>query len=275
MKYMFYIVLAFFSIKLQAQTNTQERGYYLPAKITAVLYDEATIAEPGIAEFLAAAMNVASEWYPVIDKYLESEGHIPTGDITLRAQSTGPIGWASGTTIGFNIDWIKPGARGEKDWGMVVHEVVHFIQGYRRGPGTGVPFWVMEGIADYVRHALFEPEAEMRPVNPETASYTQAYQISAGFLMWIADTYDLDIVPKLNVHGRQRTYSDDVFVEYTGKNYDALWAEYVEKILRPLHAEDKRMVPATMFPNLMQHLEEFYQRIAKLEAEPRPQQEEE
>jgi hypothetical protein len=273
MKYLFYIALACFAMNCKAQTTTQERGFFLPTRITAVLYDEATIAEPGIAEFLAVSMNVVREWYPIIDKYLESEGHIPAGDITLRAQSTGPIGWASGTTIGFNINWIRPGARGERDWGMVVHEVVHFIQGYRRGAGTGVPFWIMEGIADYVRHALFEPEVEMRPVNPDEASYTQAYQISAGFLMWIADTYNLGIVPKLNVHGRERTYSDDVFVEYTGKSIGELWAEYVEKILRPLHAENRRMVPAVMFPNLMQHLAAFRERIAGLEAEPRPEQE--
>ena len=249
----------------------KERGYYLPTRITVVYYDEAAIAEPGIPEWLAVAVNVIRELYPVYDKYLESDGHIPSGAIELRAQSTGPIGWNSSTTIGFNINYIKPGQPGEEDWGMIAHELVHFIQGYPGGPGTGVPSWVTEGIGDYVRHAFFEPEKEMRPVNPDRARYTDMYQISAGFLMWLADVYDLEIVPKLNVHGRHRTYSEDLFEEYTGKKLDDLWAEYVEKILRPLRDENRRMVPAVMFPNLMEHLKKFKENFAALEVEPRPQ----
>ena len=273
----FHVVLSFlFSVcclSSFAVEKPNERGYYLPTRITIVYFDEASIAEEGIPEWLAVAVNVIRDLYPKYDKYLESEGHIPSGEIELRAQSTGPIGWNSRTTIGFNINYIKPGEAGDKDWGMIAHELVHFVQNYQGRQGTGVPGWVTEGIGDYVRHAFFEPEREMRPVNPERASYTNAYQVSAGFLMWLAEYYDLEIVPKLNVLGRQRTYSEDVFEEYTGKKLDDLWAEYVEKILIPLQTENKRMVPATMFPKLMQHIKEFEERFATLQPEPRPQQE--
>ena len=257
------------SLNAQEAEQRQERGYFLPTRITVHLMDEATIAEPGIIEWLAVAVNVVRELYPMYDKYLESEGHIPSGHITLQAQSTGPIGWNSATTIGFNIDWIKPGARGEEDWGMIAHELVHFIQGYPGGAGTGVPMWITEGIGDYVRHTFFEPEREMRPV-PRNARYTNAYQISAAFLMWIAENYNLEIVPLLNIHGRSRTYSPDVFVEYTGKELDDLWTEYVETFLQPLWDAERRIVPATMFPKLMQHLAEFKERFATLGPEPRP-----
>ena len=283
MKHSFFMTLtivlvfpSFFANMVAQETiNPQERGYYLPTRVTVEYYDEQTIAEPGIPEWLAMAVSVIRELYPKYDKYLESEGHIPAGSVALRAQSTGPIGWNSNTTIGFNISWIKPGAGGEKDWGMIAHELVHFVQNYKDGPGEGVPGWVTEGIGDYMRHAFFEPEKEMRPVNPEKASYTNAYQVSAGFLMWLADTYDLEIVPKLNRHGRQRTYSVDVFEEFTGKKLDDLWAEYVEKILNPLQAENKRLVPAITFPKLMRHLKAFDERFATLQPEKRPQQEQE
>jgi len=265
-----------FPVELKAQdiqqSELKERGYYLPTRITITYNDQSTIAEPGIPEWLAVAVNVIRELYPKYDKYLETEGHIPSGVIELRAQSTGPIGWNSSTTIGFNIDYIKPGAGGEKDWGMIAHELVHFIQNYQGGQGTGVPGWITEGIGDYVRHAIFEPEKEMRPVNPDRAKYTDAYQVSAGFLMWIAEAYDKDLVPKLNMHGRKRTYSDDVFEEYTGKKLDDLWAEYIEKIIRPLQQENKRLVPAIWFPKLMQHLQEFEKRFALLQPEQRPQE---
>ena len=284
MKNSFYIALAIgltfnclpsATVKLRAQESepAKERGYYLPTRITVEYSDEATIAEPGIPEWLAMAVNVIREWYPRYDKYLETEGHIPAGSVTLRAEGgTGPIGWNSNTTIGFNISWIKPGAGGEKDWGMIAHELVHFVQNYRGGEGIGVPGWVTEGIGDYMRHAFFEPEKEMRAVNPDRAKYTDAYQVSAGFLMWLAETYDLEIVPKLNKHGRQRNYSVEVFEEYTGKKLDDLWTEYVEKILKPLQSENKRLVPAVYFPKLIQHLKAFEERFATLQPEKRPQQ---
>ena len=278
MKHIFSLCLALaflWSINcLVAQEATEtkpERGYYMPTRITVVYTDAAVIAQEGIPEWLAMAVNVVREYYPLYDKYLETEGHVPSGNVTLQAESGGAIGWNSDTTIGFSINYIKPGAAGEKDWGMIAHELVHFIQGYRDGPGTGVPGWVTEGIGDFVRHAFFEPEKEMRPVNAERASYRNAYQVSAGFLMWIAEHYDLEIVPKLNAHGRFRTYSPEVFVEYTGKSLDDLWAEYAEKILRPLNAENKHMVPAVMFPKLMAHLEKFQAHVATLSEEPRPQ----
>ena len=278
MRHLFTFCLTFVFLlsvnSLHAQDATEpksERGYYMPTRITVIYTDERVIAQEGIPEWLSKAVSVIRMYYPLYDKYLETEGHIPSGNVTLQAESSGPIGWNSSTTIGFNIDYIKPGAAGETDWGMIAHELVHFIQGYQGGPGTGVPGWITEGIGDYVRHAFFEPEREMRPVNAERARYINAYQVSAGFLMWIAEEYDLEIVPKLNAHGRHRTYSDDVFVEYTGKSLDDLWTEYAEKILRPLQAENKRMVPATMFPKLMKHLEEFKERFATLSEEPRPQ----
>ena len=261
--------------KAQEAEKTAERGYYMPTRVTIEYYDEDAIAEPGIPEWLAVAVNVIRELYPKYDKYLETEGHIPARAVTLRAQSTGPIGWNSSTTIGFNTTYIKPGANGEKDWGMIAHELVHFVQNYQGGEGEGVPGWITEGIGDYMRHAFFEPEKEMRVVNPDKASYTNAYQVSAGFLMWLADEYDLEIVPKLNKVGRQRTYSNEIFVEYTGKTLDDLWAEYVEKVLRPLQADDKRLVPAVRFPKLMLHLKEFEEHFSTLQPEKRPQQEEE
>ena len=273
----FYVASTPIAVNLMAQETPvaaeqpEERGYYLPTRITVHLYDEGAVAEPGVIEWLVTAVNVVREYYPLYDKYLESPGHVPSGHVTLQAQSTGPIGWNSATTIGFNVSYIRPGAAGQEDWGMIAHELVHFIQGYPGGAGTGVPMWITEGIGDYVRHAFFEPERPMRPIS-RNARYQDAYQVSAGFLMWIAENYNLNIVPLLNVHGRNRTYSAAVFEEYTGKELDELWAEYRETVIIPLANENRRMIPAQMFPKLMNHLEEFKAHFATLSAEPRPAQ---
>ena|GEM_PF-1716012 len=273
-------VLGFFAVNtaavhLMAQESSedakQERGYYMPTQISVRYMDAKVIGTEGIPEWLAEAVKVIREFYPLYDKYLESEGHVPSGNVTLQAESSGPIGWNSSTTIGFSIEYIAPGRGGEKDWGMIAHELVHFVQGYPGGAGTGVPGWITEGIGDYVRHAMFEPKVPMRPIG-RNARYQDAYQTSAGFLMWITEHYNLDIVPLLNVHGRKRTYSPAVFVEYTGKELDELWAEYRETVILPLANGNRRMIPAEMFPKLMKHLEEFKAHVATLSPEPRPAQ---
>ena len=273
----FYATAASVAVELMAQETQvseeakKERGYYMPTRITVVYSDEKVIAQEGIPEWLVEAVKVIRKFYPMYDKYFETEGHVPSGTIELIAESSGAIGWNSSASIGFSIEYIKPGAGGEKDWGMIAHELVHFIQNYQGGPGTGIPGWATEGIGDFVRHAFFEPEKEMRPVNPTRAKYTDAYQVTAGFFMYIVDAYDTDFVKKLNEMGRKRTYTVEIFEQSTGKNVDDLWAEYVEKILQPLQRENKRMVPATLFPNLMEHVKDFEAHFATLKEEPRPQ----
>jgi len=247
------------------------RGYYMPTRITVRYMDEKVIAQEGIPEWLAMAVKVIRENYPRYDIYLQTEGHIPSGDITLQAESSGAIGWNSNTTIGFSIEWIKPGAGGEKDWGMIAHELVHFVQNYRGGEGTGLPGWVTEGIADYMRHVFFEPEKEMRPFNARE-NYDGAYQVTAAFFMYIVDTYDKDFVKTLNESGRKRTYSEDIFEKSTGKNVEALWAEYDEKVRQPHMAARTKMVPAKQFPNLMKYKKEFDEYFATLKEESRPGQ---
>jgi hypothetical protein len=250
----------------------KERGYYMPTRITVVYSDEKVIAQKGIPEWLAKAVDVIRECYPLYDKYLETEGHIPSGAIELKAESSGPIGWNSSTTIGFSIDYIKPGQGGEKDWGMIAHELVHFVQSYQGGPGEGIPGWATEGIGDFVRHVFFEPEKEMRRVDPNNSNYDNAYQVTAGFFMYIAETYDIDFVKKLNEAARKRTYSPDLFVKVSGKKVEDLWKEYVDKILRPLQQERKGIVPNTQFPKLVQNVKEFKAHVATLKEEPRPGQ---
>jgi len=148
---------------------------------------------------------------------------------------------------------------------MVAHELVHVIQRYpggRGGQGQGLPFWAMEGLTDYIRHVHFEPEVQMRPFN-RGENYDGNYQITAAFFMYIVDTYDKDFITKLNEMGRKRTYSADIFEKSTGKNVEALWAEYDEKVRQPHMAARTRMIPVVQFPNVMKHKAEFEENLAK------------
>ena len=127
---------------------------------------------------------------------------------------------------------------------MVAHELIHVIQQYPGGRAQGrIPFWAMEGITDFARHAYYEPDVLMRR-NPDDANYTGSYQITGGFFMWIEHVYDKEFVKKLNQHARSRTWSDDVFEKYTGKDANTLWKEHVE-FLRTL--PDNRILPTRDF----------------------------
>jgi hypothetical protein len=88
------------------------------------------------------------------------------------------------------------------------------------------PGWLVEGIADYVRFWVFEPQTPKRRLNPDRIKYTDSYQTTAAFLAWAVQKYDKDLVTKLNAACRKGQYKPDLWKEYTGKDLDALWEEF-------------------------------------------------
>ena len=128
--------------------------------------------------------------------------------------------------------------------GAVVHELVHVVQSYGRARRTNrnarrTPGWVVEGIADYIRWFLYEPQthgADITARNISRARYDGNYRISANFINWVAETHDKNIVGKLNAAAREGRYSEDLWKEYTGSNLqelnDAWKAGLEERIAR-------------------------------------------
>ena len=203
------------------ETQPEGRKAVQLEKVTVVIEGEDVLQQEGIHEWAGKASKLVVEYYPIFDKLLESDGYIPPKEVTITFRKMEGVAYSTGNGIFISADWIRsqPG-----DFGMVAHELVHIIQSYPRRTGPG---WVTEGIADYMRHAHYEPDAPMRRVNPDQAKYTDAYQITAGFFIWIEKTYDKEFAKKLNAAMRERTYSDNLFEQYTGKKLDDLWAEYV------------------------------------------------
>jgi hypothetical protein len=230
------------AVQTQEVEKSEAREPVQLEKVTIVLEGEEVTKQEGIHEWTGKATQLVVEWYPLFDKLFETEGFVPGKEVTLVFRKMDGVAHASDTTITISADWIR---RQPGDFGMVAHELIHVIQRYPggRGPG-GIPFWAMEGIPDFARHAYYEPDVLMRPVNLERAKHTDAYQITGGFFMWIEHVYDKEFVSKLNRHARQRTWSDDVFEKYTGKDVETLWAEYIE-FLRTI--PDTRILPTRDF----------------------------
>ena len=193
-------------------------------KVTVIIEGEDVLQQEGIQEWAGKASRLVTEWYPKIDKLLESDGYEPPKEVTITFRKMDGVAYSTGTSIVISADWIK---RQPGDFGMVAHELVHVIQSYPRRTGPG---WVTEGIADYIRHAHYEPQVPLRNINLDRASYTDAYQTTAGFFIWIEKNYDKDFVKKLNVTMRDRSYSNDIFEQLNGKSLDDLWKEYIETL---------------------------------------------
>jgi hypothetical protein len=113
-----------------------------------------------------------------------------------------------------------------EDIDVVTHEVMHIVQDY--GESTG-PGWLTEGIADYARYkfGVNNPAAKWAlPAYKSTQKYTDAYRVTARFLVWIAEKVKPGIVKDFNKQLQLHTFTDNSWKTATGKTLDELWVEY-------------------------------------------------
>ena len=168
--------------------------------------------------------HILEQWYATVVDALPSEGFQPPKKILFTIRQGKGIAETGGNHIFAAVGWFKAHP---DDKGAIVHEMVHVVQAYG---GRRVPGWLVEGIADYFRFWIYEPKAPRHRVDPQHDRYTNGYQVTGAFLAWLVKTYDKDIVVKLNAACRQGKYQDELFKQYTGKDLDALWKEFVASL---------------------------------------------
>jgi hypothetical protein len=175
---------------------------------------------PELKEWADRAKTLCEEWYPKMSEFLATPGYTPPGEfsITFEKDKKG-VADTSGTKIRVAADWVK---KHPEDTGMIVHELVHVVQGYK-GPG---PSWVTDGIADFIRYFQFEKKA-ITPKEKRKGSWKDSYRTTASFFAWIQEKHDREIVQKLNKAMRGGIYSDDLFKQATGKDLESLWKDYL------------------------------------------------
>lgn len=169
---------------------------------------------------------VIAEWYPKIVELLPSQGHDAAHQVTLRylegSQMKGIPAYAAGAVVSMNADWFRKELNREAR-GAVVHELVHVVQAYqggnRRNPQrTQTPGWIVEGIPDYVRWFLYEPQsrgAEISERNLAAARYDASYRVSANFLNWIAQEHGQQVIVKINAAAREGRYQSSLWKDLT------------------------------------------------------------
>ncbi len=109
--------------------------------------------------------------------------------------------------VTISSDWLHK--RPEDIIDVVTHEVMHIVQDY--GESTG-PGWLTEGIADYARYkfGVNNPAAKWAlPAYKPTQKYTDAYRVTARFLVWIEQKEKKGVVKDFNKQLRLHTFTDN------------------------------------------------------------------
>jgi hypothetical protein len=192
---------------------------------------------------------VLAEWYPKIAAMLPSEGYTPPAKFSITIRPGRGVAATGGTRVTANSTWLEGELQGQAI-GSLLHEEVHVIQQYGRArrtnpDATRSPGWLVEGIPDYIRWFLYEPQSHgadiewMRHRRNFTPSYDGSYRITANFLDWVVNKYDKDIVRVLNAAMREGKYTDEIWKKRTGKSVEELGDEWKTSVQKQLAADGK------------------------------------
>lgn len=178
---------------------------------------------PECEGFALKAKAICEEWYPRINEILFGRDRpLPRAEVRLTFEPMKGVAHTTADGIHISADWVT--RKAPNDYGMVVHELTHVVQAYHGG-GEG---WLTEGIADYVRHQHFEKDGATlkERINPDTASYKQAYTTAAAFLIWLEEKKENQVVRRLNAASENGTYDRRIWQELCGAPLDDLWKEF-------------------------------------------------
>jgi hypothetical protein len=163
-------------------------------------------ARPELKIWSAITPRLCEQWYSVICACL-GENDVPHKVILRVVAGTG--GHAEDNVITVGVQDIL---RNPTDYGAVIHELTHVVQGYRygwfRNKGVG---WLVEGIADYVRFYAYETDPKYGEIRLGKSQYCDGYRTTASFLDYIVRVYDGNFVKKLHRALRAGIMNPDVF----------------------------------------------------------------
>lgn len=168
--------------------------------------------------------------YPVLVKKYNTQS-VNTVTFVIDPDYDGVAGTSDGKVV-FSAKYMTSHPR---DIDIVTHETMHIVQAY--GENSGMPGWLTEGIADYVRYASGvdnKGAGWSLPKFSDKQSYENSYRITARFFAWLEYSGHKGIVKKLDQAGRDKTYNNGaIWKQLTGKTIDELWVAYSQKPTLP------------------------------------------
>jgi hypothetical protein len=207
---------------------------------------------PDAGDFALKTSPLIMEWYPKINDLLFGQDHpLPFKLVIVSFQHAQRYpAFTTDNVIHVSADTIK--AMQDDYRGMVIHELTHVVQHYPAGQADSR--WVIEGIADYVRHEAFEKDIqptlrlnaqgrlygysgkapffhglENASADLTEKGYLRSYTVASSFLYWLELRKDRRIIQDLNLALSQGQYTPELFGKFCGEPLDALWAEFVNE----------------------------------------------
>jgi hypothetical protein len=189
---------------------------------------------------------VVEEWYPKIVEMLPSEDYEAPARFSITfTEGYRGVAAAGGTRIRGSASWFRQNLAGEAK-GAIVHEMVHVVQQYGRQrravPNAMRPGWLVEGIADYIRWFLYEPEtggARITARNIDRARYDASYRITGNFLNWVAAQHGQEVVAGLNAALREGRFTNDEWQNATGATVEELAEQWKADLQKAIDAEQE------------------------------------
>lgn len=222
------LAAAVFSFPALAESTSPPAPLKVPALIEPLVSRNLkvvvdTSAAPECQAWAERAKEMVELWHPIVSAYLDAPLNPGEKEVQLVFKDMKGVAATSKNVITIASGWVKSHP---DDLGMVLHELVHVVQDY---PSTQ-SVWLMEGIADYIRFWMAEPEGQPKQFNRAKDNYRNGYRTTGAFLAWIEKQYKTPIVRDANLALRHGTYKDSLFEEKTGKHLDTLWTEFMDSL---------------------------------------------
>ena len=202
------------TIRLQAQETIKQKGYTLTFESNFSALDP-QLKKRLIETFFVVYPKLAKEYNPKTLKTVKF--FVDTAYKGVAATANGVVTYSS--------IWM---VKHPEDIDVVTHEVMHIVQDYGRSVGPG---WLTEGIADYARYkfGVDNPGAKwtLPALKPEH-TYKNSYRITARFFAWIEKNVKAATIKAVDASLRDHSYKPEIWTTLTGKDLDALWADYVK-----------------------------------------------
>ena len=204
-----------------------------------------TSETPDLTEWARQKLGpLVREWYPKLVEMLPSRGYeAPRRFRIVFSKDMQGVAATGGRNIRCGAAWFRRNLKGEAK-GAVLHEIVHVVQQYGRArPRAGAtrpPGWLVEGISDYIRWFLYEPQthgAEITRRSLSRARYDGNYRITANFLNWVSEKHGRNVVPKLNAAIREGRYNEELWKELTGRTVQELGDKWKADLATKLGVE--------------------------------------
>jgi Domain of Unknown Function (DUF1080)/Peptidase of plants and bacteria len=213
---------------------------------------------------------VLAQWYPKLTSMLASDGYVAPTNFSVIIRPGNGVAATGRGRVTANSAWLKRELNGEAI-GALVHEEVHVVQRYGGGRRNDpdykpAPGWLIEGIPDYIRWFIYEPQSHgadvtfFRTRRSVNLNYDGLYRVSANFLNYVVETYgkDKNLITKVNAACRQGKYTDDLWKELTGKALPELndeWKATIKKELAQGPAAVQAAVAGDSAPNTLMDAE--------------------